>query len=293
MIKMKTLSLILFLIPTLLHAQKIQVKKDVVIRDGEPIAKVEGKTSFTKTDMTIKSLREEPLVQVQSVWVKFGYPFHPIWTYYTIKFVKADKSVSIIADMRSSERKLIEFLYEKIGNDFLTKEGLNESAVSSFVASADQSEKIHNDSIRTIGIVKHTTEKLKEPVPDRNRQARLNLILVDAKDVRDGKVISREVFDAFQDDKLVARVVKNQKSGMQIGTRIYEYIVMRSVSPFTVGNETFSFADMALIEANSDPEYKPEIHVQGCDRTWALDVKFKPASGEYSIVSWLIEKGCL
>src|SRR5688572_6552056 len=105
----------LALITNLGYSQKIQLKKGIITRDGEPVAKLEGNATLLKgTDIKIQTVEGTTLIDITSPRKTF-FLYDPIM-YYHFQFVPLDnKAVSFIPEkFLYSEKNLVEFLFENI-----------------------------------------------------------------------------------------------------------------------------------------------------------------------------------
>ena len=293
--KITLLFTVFFLLTVILAiAQKIQVKKGIVSKDDEPVAKLEGEATFAKgLDITLKSMTDEPLLHIKNVLINYHNVFYGTIQYYAIDFLPLNQSAGLVVEYtHSSEKKLIEYLYATIGLDFLNKDGLNKDQINKFLASKDESKKIHADTTRTFAIRNYERERLKNPVKVRNFTVAISLRSTGPRLTTSR---SMETFDIYQDNKMIGKITKTiSSSAVAPGgtpTQSAGYIVTRKVEPFSVDGETFEFANLARVIA--EPDFPINISAY-CERTWAKDLKLSNIlAGEQQIVLWLIEKGCL
>ena len=278
-------------------AQKIQVKKGIVSKGDVAIAKLEGEATFLKgTDITLKSMTDEPLLHVKSIILNYHSVFYESMNFYSFEFLSMKKAGVITFDYTfSSERKLIEYLYETIGNDFLNKSGLNEEQVNSFLATKSEGAKIHADTTRTYAMINNERERLKRPVESRKFDAVVTLQSEGVKFNSSGNV-SLEMFNVYYDNMLIGKISKSIKTGFTApgatspGEKTSLYVAERKVEPFVVDGERFEFANMARFSFT--PNFPPSISAY-CERAWAKDIKIPDIlSAEKQIATWLLDKGC-
>lgn len=296
--KITLLAALLFII-TLCFSQKLQLKKGVISRDGQPIAKLEGKATLLKTDVTIKSLTDVPLLNIQRIIKTFGSPFHEAVQYYTIRFIPADKAAYMLmtsSNSYTSEKNLAQYFFDTIGHDFFNGDKLNTEIVDAFISKGDQSGQIKKDTLRTRGLITLSKEKLSEPLTGRDVNAGLYLKSLTKETISTVRAESLETFDIYQGDQVIGRILKRIKGDKSIpgaGNNTInsaEFVVMRKVPQFSYDGETLDFVNLALVEGSS--EY-PDIYVE-CEKAWAKDLKLRDIySAEHQITSWLISKGCL
>lgn len=292
----RLLFLIIFLslISILSHAQKIQIKKGLITNDGEPLGKLEGEATFANgTDITIKSMGDEPLVHIKCVIINYHNVFYKSIQFYSIDFIPLNQSAALTMDYPfSSEKRLIEYLYATIGPIFLSKEGLNKNQVENFLASKDESAKIHADTTHNFAMRNNEREALKKSIESRDINGMLLMRLVDS---RASGSSTQETAEIYQGNLLIGKIVKTiTSSAVASGgspVRSASYVVMRRVEAFSVDGEKFEFAHLAAV--NADPNFPLDIKAY-CERTWAKDLKLSDIlAGERQIILWLIEKGCL
>jgi hypothetical protein len=274
--------------------QKIQIKKDVLLKDGEPIALLEGKAGTgNATMLVIKSLQGQPLMRVRSRYVNYKNNFYKGFIYHALEFLSLDKSAAILTEYTySSERKLIEYLYTTIGADFLGKDGLQAQPVTRFVDEQDQSKKIHADTTRIMNILKLERERL--DIPPAARNAQLPFVLR-SLGLRTSGNLTAETFEIYQDNLLLGKVTKFISSqtptpgATTIRSASYEF--QRKIQQFEVEGELFDYGNLGSIEAN--PNYPLSVKMY-CGRASLGDIKLTDIlNGEHEIVAWLIERTCL
>jgi hypothetical protein len=277
-------------------AQKIQLKKGIISRDGEPIGKMDGKASLLKgTSVSIQSLEGTDLMNITSPIKTF--PLYESIMYYHIRFATPNKTISFIPEkFLYSEKNLVEFLFESIGTDFLTKEGLNADMVDKFIADKDQSQAIAHDTTYYSNLVKISKEKLKEPVVSRPLDSKVRLYSTEKKTIEAYGQKTLETFDIFQGNVLIGKLTKFYKGDPTLHVNAtpppkeVEYTVLRKISAFSLDEKTIEFVNMAKVKSSIST---PDIYSH-CDGTWAKDLQASDIySAESAIVNWLISKGCL
>lgn len=283
------------------YAQKIQIKKGILLKDDVPVGKLEGKaTLLNGTYVSISSNEDVPLMIIKDPLIVYGSPFHAPLRYYSINFVPLRKKVAIIPSDKkffTSEKKLMEYLYESIGNDFLTKDGLNEKEIDRFMASSkDQTKFIQEDSTRIMDLIKISKEKLQSPLVPRPVGAGYRLDSYDKQTIDKNWAETYQELDIIQGDVVIGKITKRYKGDPSVAvgsvpsSRWVHYIVTRKVVPFTHEGKSISFVNMASVKG--DTQY-PDIYVD-CDKAWSKDVKFADIfAAEHELISWLITKGCL
>jgi hypothetical protein len=286
------------LITTLCFSQRLQLKKGILSEDGQPVAKLEGKATLFKTNVTIKSLSDTPLLSVERIIKTFGSPFHEGINYYEIRFIPTGKVASLLMtgeNSYTSEKNLAQYIFDTIGHNFFSNDQINQEIVDAFFK-GDQSEQIRTDTLMTRNLITLSKEKLTEPLIPRDGNTYLRLNSLKKETISTAKAESLETFDIYQGNVVIGRVLKRIKGDKSIpGAATYtinsaEYVVMRRVSPFVYRDKNEEFVNMALVKG--DGEY-PDIYVE-CEKAWAKDVKLPDIyTAEYQITSWLISKGCL
>jgi hypothetical protein len=295
---MKRLLLLLSLTLTLnfSHAQKIQLKKGVITRDSEPIGKLEGEAGWLKgTDVSIHGNDGTALLNITSHIKSFSL-YEPI-SYYSFQFPTLNKTVAFVPEkFYSSERNLVEFLFENIGKDFLTKDGLNADLVYMFATGKDQSETIAQDTTYYSNLVRISKEKFEEPLIKRDLNNRVQLQSLEKKTINQRKQETLETYDIIQGGVVIGKLSKHFKGDPALyvngiaESKEVVYTIQRRVTPFTLNDKTIEFVNMAKVKGSiGDPSISTH-----CDKAGVKD--FKPADIFYAetvVANWFIYKGCL
>jgi hypothetical protein len=299
---MKKNTLVLFgmLLASLSYSQKIQLKKNVVLKDEIPIGKLEGKaTMFNGTNVIIQSSDGTPLIVVKDPLVKFGSAFHEPMRYYLIDFIPYHKTVAFIpADKRffTSEKKLVEYLFTTIGKDFFNSDGINESMIDSFIAEKDEAKKINDDTLHIARLVKVSKEKLQEPLIPRPANTSVGIRSVGKSVINKIWAETSQTFDIEQGGVIIGTITKYYKgdpsavSGTIEQSKSVHYIVKRRVNPFTLDGETITYVDLTSVKSStSGPDVYTDCSTVGLSSFKTSDIYH----AELEIVSWLSSKGCL
>jgi len=295
-----SLVVVMTLMAVVCSAQKIQLKKGIISNEDEPIGKLVGKaTLLGGTDITLQSLDGASLVKIKDPYVGFQ-GIYPGIRYYSIQFVPLNKTMSLIPANKvffTSEKKLVEYLFESIGKNFLNKDGLNAEVVNQGIASNDQSAAIARDTTYTNSLLKMSWDKFKEPVVSRAVSARVRLVSIKKETINNGYSRSTlETFDIVQGDVIIGKIIKlyegdpSVSNGSATASKSVEYTVMRKVSPFVLDGKEIEFANMTVVKSRLST---PDIETM-CERAAYRDLKPSDIfSAEYEIVNWLISRGCL
>jgi len=288
------------LITGLCHAQNVTFKKNVILKNDEPVGKFEGKATLLKgTDVSVVSMEGAPLVLIKDPLVRFGSPFYEPLRYYSVTFVPLNKTVAFIpADKKffASERKLIEYLYYIIGNNFLTKDGLSTEVIDRFTASnRDQTKVIEQDTLQIKELVKISKDKLKEPVASKG--ASFKLFAYSKREVNQMWAETIQEFDIIQNEVVIGKISKVHRGDPSVAkesslppSQSIRYIVSRKVSPFDLNGKTISYVNVALLSGSAQ---FPNQYTE-CENAGLTGFKFSDIySAEHEMVAWLLSKGCL
>ncbi|HEY8934500.1 MAG TPA: hypothetical protein VIM65_04740 [Cyclobacteriaceae bacterium] len=305
--KKSTLLLILLFTVFLSYSQKIQLKKGLLSKDNVPFGKLEGEaTLLNGTNISIKSMEDAPLINIHEPRVTFGSPFYEPIRFYSIKFVPLQKTVAFIPEkFFMSEKKLVEYLFENIGNNFLGNEGLNAEVIDKFIASKDQSGKIAKDTVHISNLVKADLEKTNEPLIDRPEKDRVELSSLKKETTNAIWYETLQTFNIVKGNVVIGKLIKRYKGDPSISSssttpqsKEVEYVVKRRVKPFMLDGEEIEYVNLAKVKSSLS---KPEINMY-CERkysktssgAYSTDLEISDVyNAEYQIVTQLIERGCL
>lgn len=294
--KKTTLLITLLLTAGLAYSQKIQLKKGILSKDDVQIGKVEGEATLLKgTDVSIKAADGSPLVIVKDPLVTFGSFYHEPIRYYAIEFVPLGKKVSLIPDQKkffTSEKKLVEYLFENIGSDFLGKDGLNAATIDKFIATKDQSQAIAKDTTHIGNLIRISKTKITEPIISRPENGNLMLTAGTKETISTMWQETFQSFDVVKGGVVIGRITKRYKGDPSVpstspSSKSVEYIVTRKVPTFTLDDQKVDYINLARIKSS----------VSGPDIATFCESKYLKIadvfSAETEIATWLVEKGCL
>lgn len=295
---MKKLILVLTLTfsVTLGFSQKIQLKKGILSKDDVQLGKLEGEaTLLNGTNVSITSMDGSPLVKIKDPLVKFGSVYHEPIRYYSVEFPSIGKTVSFIPDQKkffTSEKKLVEYLFENIGKEFLGKDGVNAELVNQFIASKDQTQAIAKDTTHISNLIKISKEKIKEPLITRQADGAVRLVSKEKITISTMWQETLETFNIVKGNVIVGQLTKNYKGDPSVpstspSSKSVTYVVNRKVNSFTLDGETVDFISLAKVKSAVTG---PDIYTY-CE---SKSIKISDIySAEQEIVDYLIEKGCL
>ncbi len=285
-------------------AQKIQIKKGIIYIDKEPIAKLTGEVKSIKdTHVVISDLSDQPLLQIDEIDVKFGSWFQRDFGFYNLKFPTLNKSVSAIVEQfgksTGSEKKLLEQLYDSIGNKFLTRNGLNTDQVYAFIKMRDASHRIKMDTLYINELIRISRERLGRPIVDRPHDAIVRLI--DRKNPlewrgneywRNTTINSKvNVADIYQGNSLLGvliKVLEMDYKGFESFVKESHYYILRKVDSFEIENNRIEFASLASLDCS----VIISLQVEG--RSAVLDYKvIGIENAEMQLIHELIADGLL
>ncbi|HTJ50734.1 MAG TPA: hypothetical protein VL443_14830 [Cyclobacteriaceae bacterium] len=296
--KRNIILLALVLITSFSYSQKIQLKKGLLSKDDVPLGKLEGEATLLKgTNISIQSMEGLPLIIIKDPLVTFGSPYHEPIRYYSIKFIPLDKTVSFIPDQKkffTSEKKLVEYLFENIGKDFLSASGLNAELVDQFITRRDQSQKIAKDTLHISNLIKASQEKIMEPLVDRPENGDVELVSLEKETINATWRETLETFNILKGKVLIGRVTKFYKGDPSLNngsttpqSKDVVYVVMRKINSFMLDGEKIEFINLVKVKSSVNG---PDVYSY-CERK---DLKITDIySAEYQIVSQLVTKMCL
>ncbi len=295
----KSIVLLALVFTTVLsYSQKIQLKKGLLSKDDVPIGKLEGEATLLKgTNISIQSMEGTPLISIKDPLVKFGSAYHEPIRYYSIQFIPLGKTISFIPDQNkffTSEKKLVEYLFENIGKDFLGKEGLNAELVDRFITSKDQSKKISLDTLYIANFIKASQEKIAEPLINRPGEGSVRLVSLKKETTSTTWQETLETFDVLQENVIIGRVTKLYKGDPSVpssssiqSSKAVEYVVMRKTNPFMVDDRKIEFINLAKVKSSVNG---PDVYTYCEQKNIEVSDIY---SAEYQIVMQLVTKRCL
>jgi hypothetical protein len=279
------------------YTQKIQLKKGVLSKDDVQIGKVEGEATLLKgTDVAIKSVDgATTLVSIKDPLVTFGSPYHEPIRYYAIEFVTLGKKAAFIPDQKkffTSEKKLVEYLFERIGADFLGKDGLNAATIDQFIASKDQSKAIASDTTHIGNLIRVSKVKITEPIINRPADGGVRINSLSKETISTTWQETFETFDVLKGNVVIGQITKRYKGDPSVpstspSSQSVEYIVKRKVPSFMLDDKKIDFISLAKIKST----------VSGPDIMTYCESKYLKIgnvfAAEAEIADWLVSKGCL
>ncbi len=282
------------------YGQKIQIKKGLILIDKEPVAQLEGKATLLKgTHLIISSLEGVQLINLEETNFKTASQYQEEMYFYNLSFAGIDKQVCHILDRQyTSEKNIVENLYKEIGSGFLTKEGLNQEIVNSWIENNDHTQQIHRDTTFIGELVLKGMEALKEPLmrdPDQLYKTSHyygELLSYGRELWRNVEPKEKKlVLGIYQDDNLLGVIVKILKSPYE-SAEIYtsaRYYVLRRVKPFKVQGKEIRFVDIASLTASETNQAKINI----MDQEPFIESINNFEKAERHLVNLLISKGYL
>lgn len=279
------------------YSQKIQLKKGLLLKDNEAIGKLEGEATLLKgTNISIESVKGAPLISIKDPLVKFGSPYHEPIRYYSIQFIPLAKTISFIPDEKkffTSEKKIIEYLFENIGKDFLGKDGLNADLVDRFIASKDQSNKLCSDTLYIANFIKASKQKISEPLINRP-DGGVRLVSLKKETTNTIWQETFETFDILQENVIIGRVTKLYKGDPSVpssssiqSSKAVEYVVMRKINPFMLDDRKTEFINLAKVKSSVNG---PDVYTYCEQKNIEVSDIY---SAEHQIVMQLVTKKCL
>lgn len=298
------LSAVFMLMLLVANAQNIQIKKGVVLKDKEPVAKLEGEATLLKgAHMAFKSMTDEPIMSVDERLVSFKNFFQDPLIFYTMRFPTANQVYIKELDQRfTSEKKIVENLYKEFGPDFLTKDGINKDIITGYVPAHDESKQIHEDTTYVFELCNQSTTQLNKAVPNRNKEARIEFNHFNIDELKwKGREywrekpadVERTTLSIIQDNVLLGVVIKDlTKSPLSGQFTEAKYYILRKVTPFTVQGDQVMYANMAMLKTDMDPA-TATISVAG-EKTTRSFQKISNFTGyERDLIMMLIQEGQL
>jgi hypothetical protein len=143
------------------YSQKFDLKKDVIIKDKVPYAKLSGEAGFLKpAHLTILSLNGDSLVRIKAWTYPNANPRGKILNGFKIDFIKSGKSL-IRPSLFSTKNKIIDFFFAGFSPDLIVNNAVNPTAEDAYISQFDKS----NEVALTQADEKAESEYLKKILP--------------------------------------------------------------------------------------------------------------------------------
>jgi hypothetical protein len=286
-------------------AQKIQIKDGAILKDKRPIGKLEGKTVLGD-NLNLKILSPEglPLIILKEKTARYYSSFYKDTHYVSIEMPSIGKAFSRI-EMHDwvSEKKIVKFLFDEIGDDFLSENGLNIEKVSAYLSKGDQSHAIEKDTLALGEFVTTLHRGLSQPLTKRDINAVVDLTICDK---------NKTMWKGYEDQasgyyKREFSIITQGK--VQIGLLIKtfaklpgeyrQYYILRKVNRFKTANYEDEFIPLAFLDTSlmdltpgQFSEMKTGFYVErfpGATRPQLPN----SLNGEYALIQFLVKEGYL
>ncbi len=264
-------------------AQEYDVKKDIILKDKVPYAKIGGKVGLSNTNIAINSLNGDSLIKITK-WIYPGTnPQFQLFGY-KVQFVDGRSITKLVDFMLVNKEQVLAYILKdrdfstgKRDNEFnkalIVNNVLDEAVVAEFIA------KYNHESV-----IKEADEfqaKEKEMLSGlfpmtRNRNQPVKFVEVNA-----------ETTDVMQDNVRLITIIKKTETN-SLGTK-YIYTFKRNlVDPFVVGGKKYYTLTLATATCDSFPK----LYVNASGK--AQDVRLaSPAHAESELIDILIKNNYL
>jgi hypothetical protein len=297
-----TFTVLLF--STTSYCQKIQIKDGQILKDKIPVAKIEGETKLLQgANLMVKTLSDKPLFTVMTKTVNYHSYFQPSSEFLEFHFLQPNVKVNQL-DLIShtSEKKIIGYLFDEMGKDFLTPEGMDETLVKSFAEKKDESSKIKEDTLKISEMTSFYHNGIKQTNLTRNRQAPITFKDFPREKLNwDGYIAMKKSFYSdwsyqgiYQDNLLVGVLIKEMVKDVPNAPSYSaaQYFILKKINAAEVQGKLREFAPLALLTAQ--PQAVSDFFkVEGDNQQWTLLEKADYKNKEHVLVKELIKADVL
>jgi ribosomal protein L17 len=286
------------------YSQKIQIKDGQIMKDKVPVAKLEGETKLLSgTNLKIKTLTDEPMVTIRTRTVDYHSHFQPATEFLEFHFVPANIKVSRLDVIsHTSEKKIVGYLFDEIGKDFLTQKGVDTILIKSFARKNDEASKIKEDTLKRLELISFYQNAIKEPGPTRNREASITfhdfsrtLLSWDGYNAMTKSYYSDWTFQGiYQDKTLLGIVIKEMVKDVPNAPACsaVQYFILKKITAAKIQGKSRDFAPLALLTAQPQ-SVSDFFKVEGDNQQWTLLEKADYRNKEHVLVKELIKAGLL
>jgi hypothetical protein len=174
------------------HAQEFSLKKDVILKDKVPYAKLTGESSlFKDTDLLVSSLNGDPLFTIKTWKYPTGNPAYKALKGVKIEFKASGKSL-IRTTTAYAKSKLVEELFH-FWSDLVVNNAIDPKAEADYISKFD-----NNEVVRAQLYEKTESEYLKKMQPvKRDTAAAIEVKVTSQVTNKDGSITQET--DIYQD----------------------------------------------------------------------------------------------